>query len=215
MQANNHGIVADTLRDCILSPRKFNLKSCFSHITFCRFRGKQFSGIERFARRCITVSREDIVSAIIKCNKAIGSHKSLKCSIEISLGAVYHISKFENTRRQLCRICSFPETITHIYNHLLTNCSLSKYLWPFAYMLIMRTTRRRISITSNLIFFNKLKPEEVKVLTKIDSRDIFSIMAIFRLTLWQIYYSTAFLTRNEILNKLNKKYYCFEKMCDF
>ena len=79
----------------------------------------------------------------------------------------------------------------------------------------MKVTCRRISITDNLIFFNKLKPEETKVPTKINRRDIYSIMAIFRLTLWQIYYSAAFVTRGEILTKLNKNIIILKKCVSF
>ena len=84
-----------------------------------RFGGKQFSAIEKLARRGKQVSRVCITSAMVKCSIATTSHKSLKCSVEIALGAMpsqYHFAKYENQRRQPCKICSFPETITCSYN---------------------------------------------------------------------------------------------------
>ena len=110
LQSSNQGIKQDIIRDGILSPFKFNSKSFYSHITFSRFGGKEFSGVEKFARRGMEVSRADIVAAMVRCNIAIGSHRSTKCAMEISLCAMrsqYHIAKYENTRRQLCKICFF------------------------------------------------------------------------------------------------------------
>ena len=110
VQGPNCGISSDNIRDCILSASKFNSKSFYSHISMSRFGGKQFSAIEKFARRGKQVSRDNIVSALVKCSIAIGSHKSLKCSIEISLAAMrsqYHIAKYENRLCQPCKICSF------------------------------------------------------------------------------------------------------------
>ena len=183
-----------------------------------RFGGKQFSAIEKFARRGKQVSRDSIVSAMVKCNIAIISHKSLKCSLEITLGAMrsqYHFAKYENRRRLPCKTCSFPETITHIYNHLLTDCAPSKFLWPFAYLLIIKTTRRRVAITDNLIFFNQLISDEFKVLNKVNRRDIYSIMASFKLILWPVYYAGNLVTRRKILTKLNKNILILKKCVSF
>ena len=69
-------VVTDILRDSIVSKGKFNSKCFYSHITYCRFGSKQFSAVKKFARRGLSVSREQIVSAIMKCNTAITSHKS-------------------------------------------------------------------------------------------------------------------------------------------
>ena len=183
-----------------------------------RFGRKQFSAIEKFAWRGKQVSRDSIVSAMVKCNIAIISQKSLKCSLEITLGAMrsqYHFAKYENRRRLPCKTCSFPETITHIYNHLLTDCAPSKFLWPFAYLLIIKTTRRRVAITDNLIFFNQLISDEFKVLNKVNRRDIYSIMASFKLILWPVYYAGNLVTRRKILTKLNKNILILKKCVSF
>ena len=209
VQLCSQGVKSDPIRDCILAPSKFNSKSVYSHISVSRFGGKAFSGIEKFARRGLSVSQHDIISAMVRCQTAIGSHKSIKCSTEIALCAMrsqYHIAKFEGKRRQPCRICLLPETISHIYRHLLNDCAIAKYIWPIAYAQIMKTVRKRVAITDNLIFFNKLKADELRGLSKSDKRDIFSIMGLYKLSLWQCYYSDRFISRNEILGKLHRNF---------
>ena len=81
--------------------------------------------------------------------------------------------------------------------------------------MIIKTTQRRVAITDQLIFFNQLKPEERSVLSRVNCRDIFSIMSTCKLTLWQIYYGGRFLTRRDLLTKLNKNILFLKKCATF
>ena len=40
-----------------------------------------------------------------------------------------HIAVYENRQRLPGMICDFPETISLIYNNLLTDCAMALYIW--------------------------------------------------------------------------------------
>ena len=89
------GVTSDTLRDCISAPGKFHSIIVFALLTISRFGEKQFSVVEKFARRGWNISREQITAAVIRCNEAISSHRRLKCSLEIALSSMkseYHFA---------------------------------------------------------------------------------------------------------------------------
>ena len=214
---NECRIKTDRLRDCMNSA-KFNSGSCYSWITVCRFGSKQFSAIEKFARRGLSVTREMIIAAMTRCQDAIGSHRSLKCSTEICLGAMrseYHLAAFDDRPRSPCYICNHPETVSHIYKHLLTDCAPAIYIWGQAYKMCMIATQARVSITDELIFFGQLQMGEYKKLSKINRRDILSIVACCRLTLWDIYYRRTFITRRMLLQILNKNIFLMKKTAKY
>ena len=127
----------------------------------------------------------------------------------------YHFATFDKRQRTPCKICAYPETIMHVYNHLLTNCAPCKFIWGFAYLLIIKTTQRRVAITDLLIFFNQLKPKERSVLSRVNCRDIFSITSTCKLALWQMYYGGRCVTRRKILMKLNKNILILKKCATF
>ena len=60
------GILPDPLRDCIGASGKFNSRSVYPHLTNCRFGAKQFSAVDKFARRGLSVSRDQVTAAVIK-----------------------------------------------------------------------------------------------------------------------------------------------------
>ena len=101
----------------------------YSLLTTCRFGEKQFSAAEKLARRGWSIWRDQITDAVIRCNDAISSHRSLKCSLKICLAAMkseYHFATYDNRPRSPCKICGFPETIYHIYNQLF--CASARFI---------------------------------------------------------------------------------------
>ena len=117
-----------------------------------------------------------------------------------------------------CRVQTpgnFPETVSHIYKHLLTDCAPAIYIWGQAYRLCMIATQARVSITDELIFFGQLQMMEYKKLSKINRRDILSIVACCRLTLWDIYYRRTFISRRMLLQILNKNIFLMKKTAKY
>ena len=92
----------DTLRDCISAPRKLNYRIVYAFLITCRYGKKQLSAFEKFARRGWSFSREQITAAVVRCNEAISSHMSFKCSLEISLASMkseFHFATYDNRPR--------------------------------------------------------------------------------------------------------------------
>ena len=211
------GIKADVIRECMLS-LKFSSKVVYTQLITCRYKKKPFSAIEKFARRGISVNRMQIVAGMSRCHDAVTPHRSLKCSEEICLAAMrseYHVAVYEDRPRLACAMCNFPETISHIYKHLLTDCVWAKYLWPNVYCFILITTGKRVAITNELIFFGQLQTQEYKILSKINVRDIQSIAACCRLTLWTLYYKHRFISWREMIQCFNKNIFIMQKVAAY
>ena len=134
-----------------------------------------------------------------------------KASLEFSLGAIRwarDIARIQKSMIKPCHICGIHEyleakdgqyIVRNPYKHLLFECTPAKFLSQYVDILLTRVSRNRIKITLELLILNELPYQIVKDCNKETLKVIFTILNVFRTSLYSIYYKRQWCLNGKII----------------
>ena len=87
-----------------------------------------------------------------------------------------------------CFVCGAAEEKSHIY-HVMASSPLVYEVWPQIFQLMVACTGRHLTINDQLIFTNKVKPNEWKTFSKSDKLTALTLVSAGRNSLYKAYYT--------------------------
>ena len=182
-----------------ISAAKTNTKGLYEKILKCTY-SSELTAIKKLNRVPLlgTLNEKRICSAMQRISKAVNTTRSLRASIEFCLGAFrtnIEISAFSETKQQTCFCCgilekhkSINETGRNPIFHLLFGSAPARFLRNHLRNYARRVLDQSFDITINAIIFNEVPFYIVKRCNNQSLRRWFTLINIFKTTLYSLYY---------------------------
>ena len=191
-----------------ISAAKTNTKGLYEKILKCTYASSNLTAIKKLNKVPFlgTLNEKRICSAMQKISKAVNTARSLRASIEFCLGAFrsnIEIAAFTEVKQQTCFCCgilekhnSINETGRNPIFHLLFDGAPARFLRNHLKNYARRVLDQSFDITLNAIIFNEVPFHIVKRCNNQSLRRWFTLINIFKTTLYALYYRRPLFDRS-------------------